>query len=599
MNQLENLSVSDEIKDKIKIWTGDEYDEETRNEINALVENNDEKELTDRFFMDLKFGTGGLRGVIGAGSNRMNKYNIWKATQGLANYIKEQESGDLSAAIACDSRNFSDEFAKEAACVLAGNNIKVYLFESLRPTPVLSYAVRHLKANTGIVITASHNPPEYNGYKVYYSDGGQIVPPHDKNIIDHVHKITALDQISHMSETEAKEKGLIQIIGKEIDEAYYEKVQELCINPEIIKQVADDIKIVYTPIHGAGNIPVRTMLERFGFKNVQVVKEQELPDGNFSTVKSPNPEEQDALNMGIELCKKIDADILLATDPDADRVGTAVKTKDGNYQLLNGNQIASILTHYILSQLKEKNRLPENGILVSTIVTTDLIKTIGKDFGIPTKDVLTGFKWIGEQMKINEELKNEGKPFKQYVFGGEESYGYLAGDFVRDKDAVISSVLFAEMTAFQKSQNKSVLDYLDEIYMKYGYFTETLKYITLKGKDGMEKISMIMDTYRKNPPEEVNGLKLLKVGDIEKDQLVNLSTGEVEASYGVPSSNVLILHLDKGIKIAMRPSGTEPKIKFYLAGHEPNVDDLEKTRKEVDERLHATIEKFLEMVQSI
>lgn len=599
MEKLNALNLSDEIKSKIKEWTCDDYDEETRNEIKSLVESGDEKELTDRFFKDLEFGTGGLRGVIGAGSNRMNKYNIWKATQGLANYIKEQFPEKSSAAIAYDSRNFSDSFSMEAALVLAGNGIKVYLFESLRPTPMLSFTVRHLKTQTGIVITASHNPPEYNGYKVYWEDGGQIVPPHDKNIISKVQQVTSIKDIKHISEQEAKDKGLLHMIGEDVDKVYYEKVKSLCINPDIIKETADDIKIVFTPIHGSGNIPVRTALANLGFKNITVVKEQEQPDGNFPTVKSPNPEETSAMKMGLDLSKEIDADILVATDPDSDRVGAGIKDKLGNYILINGNQLASLLTYYILSQLKEKNRLPENGLIIKTIVTTDLITNIAQEYNTPVQEVLTGFKYIGEQIKINDDFKKNGKPFKQYIFGGEESYGMLAGDFVRDKDAVISTVLLAEMTAYLKHNKKSVIEYLDELYTKFGYYKEALKSLTLKGVDGIERIGKIMDTFRNNPPESIGDIKIEKIADFKEGVLKNRETGEIEKQIDLPKSNVITLFLKDNLKITMRPSGTEPKIKFYFAGFQRETDDLEETKRSVNNKVDSVIENVLRLVDQI
>jgi len=571
MADLDSLSLSDEIKNNIKEWISPEYDEETRNEIIELINKKDEKELTDRFFQDLKFGTGGLRGIIGAGTNRMNKYNVWKATQGLC-------------------------FAKETALVMAGNHIKVFLFDSLRPTPMLSFAVRYLKAHTGIVITASHNPPAYNGYKVYWQDGGQIVPPHDNNIINHVHRINNLKQIHHMTEQEAKNKGYLHIIGQEVDQVYYEKVKSFCINTDIIPEVSDRIKIVYTPIHGAGNIPVQHILSDMGFQNVFIVKEQEQPDGDFPTVQSPNPEEESALKMGLNLCEKENADILIATDPDSDRFATAVKDTDNHYKLMNGNQIVSILSYYVLSQLKEKGRLPENGLIVKTIVTTDLIKKIADDFNIHVVETLTGFKYIGEQIKINENLKNEGKPYKQYIFGGEESYGMLAGDFVRDKDGIIASALFAEMAGYLKYNNKTVFQYMDEIYLKYGYYREYLKSLTFKGIEGIKKINQIMERFRNDPPSRINDLKLLKIGDILKGELINRESKTVEYRYNLPESNVLILFLEKNIKISMRPSGTEPKIKFYFAGFESDISDLKKVKQEVDIRTQETMNKFLEMV---
>ncbi len=599
MNDWDSLNLSEEIKARIKEWTGDEYDEETRKEILKLVENKDEKELFDRFYKTLEFGTGGIRGIMGAGTNRINKYNIGKATQGLCNYLNEEFSDNISAVIAYDSRHFSDSFSMETALIMAGNNIKVYLFESLRPTPMLSFAVQYLKANTGIVITASHNPAQYNGYKVYWKDGGQIVPPHDKEIIAHVKKITSVSRISRLKEEEAKERGLLKIIGKEVDDAYYEKVNSLSINSDIIKKVADDITIVFTPIHGAGNIPVRRVLSDFGFKNVFTVPQQEKPDGDFPTVKYPNPEEGEALEIGMNLCKEKNADILVATDPDADRLAVAIKGYSGDYIQLNGDQMVSMLTYYILSQLKEHNKLPENSLIVKTIVTTDLVKKIAISFNAGIKETLTGFKYIGEQIKINDDLKDQNKPYKQYIFGGEESYGMLAGDFTRDKDGVSTSALFAEMAAYLKNNNKSLMGYLDEIYIKYGYHSDKLKYITLKGKDGMERIKRIMNTFRNDPPSEVNDLKLLKIGDIQKGELINLENKKVELKYDLRISNVLIFYLENNMKISMRPSGTEPKIKFYFEGVRTEINDLENAKQEVDMQVNRLAEEFLKIVKGI
>ncbi len=593
------LDLSDEIKERIKEWVSDDYDKNTRKEIIDLIEQDDIKELEDRFYKELEFGTGGLRGVIGAGSNRMNKYNVRKATQGLSNYLKKYfKDENLSAAIAYDSRNKSDEFAKETALVFAANGIKAYLFESLRPTPMLSFAVRHLKTNTGIVVTASHNPPEYNGYKVYWQDGGQIVPPHDKNIIAEVKSIKKNSEINIISEQEAKKKGLLKIIGEEVDKVYLDKVKSLSINPEIIEKVADKLKIVYTPIHGSGNIPVRKSLANYGFKNVLVVKEQEQPDGNFPTVKVPNPEESATLKLGIELAKKEDADVLIGTDPDCDRMGIAVKNGD-EFILLNGNQIATAMTYYILSQLKAKGRLPKNGMIIKTVVTTDLLKEIADDFGIYTEEVLTGFKYIGEQIRKQEELKDKGEPYKEYIFGGEESYGTLAGTFVRDKDAVIASSLCSEMVAYLKYNNRTVIDYLEEIYKKYGYYIEGLQSITMKGLEGTTKINKIMERFRNNPPKNIGEHKVIKIGDIKKSELKNIIEDKVEKHYNLPASNVIILFFENNIKITLRPSGTEPKIKFYFAVAKKGVSNLEDAKKEADSTLEKIKKDFLQFVHSM
>ncbi|MBN1897621.1 MAG: phospho-sugar mutase [Spirochaetes bacterium] len=594
-----SLNISDEIKARLSQWLTEEYDEDIKNEIKELIEKNNLKEIEDRFFKDLEFGTGGLRGVIGAGTNRMNKYNIWKATQGLANYLKNQfRDGRIKVVIAFDSRHKSDLFSKETAMVLAGNKIQAFLFESLRPTPELSFAVRHLKAQAGIVITASHNPPEYNGYKVYWEDGGQIVPPHDKNIISEVNKIAQVSQVQRMKEKEAIDKGFLKIIGQEVDKAYLQKIKSLSLNPDIIQKVSYQLRIVYSPIHGSGNLPVRHSLENFGFKNVFVVKEQELPDGNFPTVKSPNPEESEALEMSINLAKEMKADFLIATDPDCDRMGVAVR-QNNDYVLLNGNQIASLLCHYILSQRKDKGLLPDNALIIKTIVTTDLITCIAQNFGVEVYEVLTGFKYIGEKIKIQDDLKKDGKSYKEYIFGGEESYGYLAGTFVRDKDAVISSSLFSEMVAYLKYHNKDVLQYLNDIYSEFGYYTEALKSMTLKGKAGLEKITQIMERFRTNPPQSIGPLKVLRIGDILKNALIDVNTQKVIGNYDLPGSNVLVLDLEKNIKISLRPSGTEPKIKFYFAASSQDTRNLSETRVNVDNLLLESIHHFLDYVKKI
>ncbi len=599
MDILNELNLTKEIKTRISEWLKEDYEEEVRNEIKKLITEKNEKELTDRFYMDLEFGTGGLRGVMGFGSNRMNKYNIWKTTQGLSNYLVKKYKQDIKAVIAYDSRNNSKEFALETALVFCGNNIKTYLFESLRPTPMLSFAVQYLQVQAGIVITASHNPPEYNGYKVYGQDGGQIVAPDDKKIIENVRQIVQLKDVKRITEEHAKEKHLLYYIGSEVDQAYLCKVKELSLNSEIIQEVNQDFKIVFTPLHGSGNLPVKKSLANFGFKHVYTVAEQELPDGNFSTVKSPNPEEPSSLVLGLQLCKEKNADILLATDPDSDRLGTAVRNHQGEYELLSGNQMVSLLTYYILSQLKEKKQLPKNGLIIKTIVTTDLMKKIADDFGVEIIEVLTGFKYIGEVIKINEELKKQKKPYKQYIFGGEESYGMLAGDFVRDKDAVGAASLFAEMSVYAKYHKKLVLDYLDEMYQQYGYYKETLKSLTLKGVEGHTKIKQIMDGFRKNPPQEIAGLKIKKIGDIQKGVLLNLETNKIEYKYNLPISDVLLLFLDDKVKVAMRPSGTEPKIKFYFSAHEEKIENLKEVKIIIDNKIEKVRDQFLIDVEKI
>ncbi|MDU7150052.1 MAG: phospho-sugar mutase [Clostridium sp.] len=530
-------------------------DEKMKDELRAIK---DEKEIEDRFYKDLEFGTGGLRGVIGAGSNRMNIYTVSKATQGFANYLNGRFENP-SVAIAYDSRNMSKEFSKAAALTLCANNINVYLYEDLRPTPMLSFAVRHLNCTGGIVVTASHNPKEYNGYKVYDEFGGQVTDGKANIIISEVNKIDSFDKINTMDEEEALAKGLLKYIGEEVDKAYIDSVKGLTIRKELVKENASDLKVIYTPIHGSGNMPVRRILNELGYTGVSVVKEQEMPDGNFPTASYPNPEEPAVFKLALEMAKTENPDVIFATDPDADRIGVVVKDSEGEYRVLTGNQTGLLLTQYILDALKEEGRLPEDGVIIKTIVTTDGAKKIAEAYNIELMEVLTGFKYIGEKIQGFEVNKD-----KTYIFGFEESYGYLAGDFVRDKDAVIAAMLIAEMTLFYKEKGKSLYDGLVELYEKYGYFKETLVSFELKGKEGSEKISKCIDSLRNENLVEVNGVKIVTKYDYKLGTEENISSGD-KKEIDLPKSNVLKFVLENGAWFVVRPSGTEPKMKAYVA----------------------------------
>lgn len=550
-------------------WCTDGYfDPDTKAELKALEGN--EKEIEDRFYRQLEFGTGGLRGVIGAGTNRMNIYTVRQATQGLANYILLQNGQEKGVAIAYDSRRMSPEFAKEAALCLNGNGIKAYLFESLRPTPELSFAVRQLGCISGIVITASHNPREYNGYKVYWEDGAQITPPHDKNILEEVAKVTEFSQVKTMAEGEAKEQGLLQMIGEEIDDLYMEQLKKQSIHPELITEAAKDMKIVYTPLHGTGNLPVRRVLKELGFEHVYVVKEQELPDGNFPTVAYPNPEDEKAWTLALKLAEEVDADIILATDPDADRLGVYAKdAKTGKYVSFTGNMSGLLIAEYILRERTKTGTMLENPALVETIVTTDMAKAIAADYHAALIEVLTGFKYIGEQIKFFEQQNTY-----HYVFGLEESYGCLAGTYARDKDACVAVMMLCEVAAYYKQQGKTLWDAMIEMYEKYGYYKEALATLTLKGIDGASRIQEMMSEQRKNPPKELGGLKVRAVRDYKTNVRKDLLTGEEEPT-GLPASNVLYYELEDHAWCCVRPSGTEPKIKFYFGVKGNSLEDAE------------------------
>ena len=549
-------------------WLANPYfDEATKAELLSIKD--DENEIKERFYMDLEFGTAGLRGIIGAGINRMNKYVVRKTTQGLANYIKKQGGESKGVAIAYDSRRMSPEFSEEAALCLAANGIKAYRFESLRPTPELSFAVRHLGCIAGINITASHNPPEYNGYKVYWEDGAQITPPHDTGIMDEVKAVTDYNNVLTMDKEAAQAAGLYVTIGQEVDDAYIGELKKQVKHMDSIKAVGDELKIVYTPLHGTGNIPARRILKEIGFNNVYVVPEQELPDGEFPTVSYPNPEADEAFVLGLELAKKIDADLVLATDPDADRLGVRVKDKNGEYHCLTGNMSGCLLAEYTISQWKELKGLPEDGALIKTIVTTNMADAIAKHYTIRLIECLTGFKYIGQQI-LGFETSGKGT----YLFGFEESYGCLIGTHARDKDAIVATMALCEAAAYYRTQGKTLWDAMIDMYEKYGYYKDDVKSISLSGIEGLAKIQSIMETLRNNPPKELAGYKVLSTRDYKKDEIVDLATGNVTPT-GLPSSNVLYYDMNDDAWLCVRPSGTEPKIKFYYGIKGTSLEDAD------------------------
>ena len=574
-------------KENYESWLNNPYfDEDTRNELKGIAGN--EKEIEDRFYMDLEFGTAGLRGVIGAGTNRMNIYTVRKATQGLANYIASVSGQDRGVAIAYDSRRMSPEFADEAALCLAANGIKAYVFESLRPTPELSYAVRKLGCIAGINVTASHNPPEYNGYKVYWEDGAQITPPHDTGIMDEVKKVTDYAAVKTMALEEAKAAGLYQTIGADIDDAYIAELKKLVLHQDCIDKVGAELKIVYTPLHGTGNIPVRRVLAELGFKNVYVVPEQELPDGNFPTVSYPNPESAEAFELGLALGRKVDADLILATDPDADRLGVYVKdSKTGEYHSLTGNMSGCLIGDYVIGQRKELFGLPKDGAFIRSIVSTNMADAIAEHYGIQLVEVLTGFKFIGQKMLEFEKTGNG-----TYLFGMEESYGCLTGTYARDKDAVVASMTLCEAAAYYKTKNMTLWDAMLAMYEKYGYYKDDVTSITLKGIEGLAKIQEIMNTLRENAPAEIGGYRVTAVRDYKKDTITDTATGAVSPT-GLPSSNVLYYEMTDGAWVCVRPSGTEPKVKFYLGVKGDSLEDADNKSKDLSEAVHAMIDKML------
>ena len=553
------------------------FDEATKEELKAIKD--DENEIKERFYMDLEFGTAGLRGIIGAGTNRMNIYVVRRATQGLANYIAKVDKKSQGVAIAYDSRHMSPEFAQEAALCLAANGIKAYIFETLRPTPELSFAVRHLGCVAGINVTASHNPPEYNGYKVYWEDGAQITPPHDSGIMGEVKAISDWNTVKTMDKEDAVKAGLFEVIGQAVDDAYMAELKKQIIHMDAIQAEGRNLKIVYTPLHGTGNIPARRILKELGFENVYVVPEQELPNGDFPTVSYPNPEAAEAFELGLKLAKEVDADIVLATDPDADRLGVRVKDKNGEYHDLTGNMSGCLLANYELSQRKAVNgSLPEDGALVKTIVTTNLADAIAKGYNVNLIEVLTGFKYIGQQILGFE---NSGKG--TYLFGFEESYGCLIGTYARDKDAIVATMALCEAAAYYKTQGKTLWDQMLNIYNKYGYYKEDLFTMTFKGADGAKKMQDMMDAYRKNTPKQVGAYKVLRLRDYKNDVITDLATGETTPT-GLPKSNVLYFELENDAWFCVRPSGTEPKIKFYAGIKGTSLED---SAKKLDELMEA------------
>lgn len=572
-----------DVMKKYQEWCENPYfDEETRNELKNIA--GDEKEISDRFYKDLAFGTGGLRGVIGAGTNRMNIYTVRKATQGLANFIIEENGREKGVVIAFDSRNMSPEFAEEAARCLCANGIRTWLFESLRPTPELSFALRELGCIAGIVVTASHNPPEYNGYKVYWEDGAQITYPKDEQIIARVNAITDLTTVKTMSRKEADESGLLQIIGEEIDASYMEALKKLVLNPEVIKEQAKSLKIVYTPLHGTGNLPVRRVLSELGFEQVIVVPEQEKPDGNFPTVSYPNPEDKKAFALALELAKKVDADLVLATDPDADRLGVYAKdSKTGEYMAFTGNMSGMIICEYELSQKKEKGMLPEDGAIVTTIVSGNMSQAVAKEYGVDIIETLTGFKYIGEQIKLFEQNHNH-----TYLFGYEESYGCLVGTHARDKDAVVAVMALCEAAAYYKSKGLTLWDQMLVLFEKYGYYKEGLYTLTLKGQEGAAKIQEILKSFRSNPPKQIGEYKVLAFRDYEEDIIQNDVTGETTKT-GLPKSNVLYFELEDQAWCCVRPSGTEPKVKLYMGVKGIDMQDAQNRLEQLTEAMTSLI----------
>lgn len=575
-----------EYKERYEEWLENSYfDEATKKELMSIKD--DENEIKERFYTDLEFGTAGLRGIIGAGTNRMNIYTVRKATQGLANYIIKSGNEKKGVAIAYDSRRMSPEFAQEAALCLAANGIKAYVFESLRPTPELSFAVRKLACIAGINITASHNPPEYNGYKVYWEDGAQITPPHDKGIMAEVKAVEDYTTMKSMSLEDAKAAGLYEVIGAEVDDAYIAELKKQILHQDAIDEVGKDLKIVYSPLHGTGNIPARRILKELGFENVYVVKEQELPDGEFPTVSYPNPEAEEAFELGLKLAKEVDADIVLATDPDADRLGVRVKDKNGEYHTLTGNMSGCLLADYEIGQRKELKGLPEDGYLIKTIVTSNMADAIAKYYNAGLIEVLTGFKFIGQQI-LGFETTGKG----EYLFGFEESYGCLIGTHARDKDAIVATMALCEAAAYYKTKDMTLWDAMIAMYERYGYYKDDIQAITLKGIEGLAKIQEILETLRKNPPTQIAGYEVIKARDYKADTIKDMATGEVTTT-GLPNSNVLYYDLTDDAWLCVRPSGTEPKVKFYYGVKGTSLEDADEKSANMGKEVLAMINKML------
>lgn len=582
--------VKKHMKDYMKIyeqWLADPYfDEDTKNELRAIAD--DENEIKERFYMDLEFGTAGLRGIIGAGINRMNIYTVRRATQGLANYIKKQGGEEKGVAIAFDSRRMSPEFAMEAAMTLAANGIKAYKFESLRPTPELSFAVRELGCIAGINITASHNPPEYNGYKVYWEDGAQFTPPHDKGVLEEVLAIEDLSTVKTTSEEEALRSGKFQVIGKEIDDKYIENVKAQVVNQDAIDRMQKDITIIYTPLHGTGNIPARRVMKELGFENVYVVPEQELPDGNFPTVSYPNPEAEEAFALGLKLAKEKNADLVLATDPDADRLGVYVKdAKTGEYHPLTGNMSGSLLCDYVLGQKQAKGQIPADGQVIKSIVTTNLVNAVAEHYGCELVEVLTGFKYIGQQI-LKEEQTGKGT----YMFGMEESYGCLIGTYARDKDAISATAALCEAAAYYKEKGMTLWDAMVAMYEKYGYYKDTVKSIGLKGIEGLAKIQEIMENFRQEPPKTLGDYTVTAARDYKAGTIMDMASGAVRPT-GLPSANVLYYEMNDGAWLCVRPSGTEPKIKLYYGVKGTSMEDADARSEKMGAELTELVNKML------
>ena len=571
--------------DSYKDWCTNQYfDESVRKELESIASN--EKEIEDRFYKNLEFGTGGLRGVIGYGTNRMNIYTVRKATQGLANFIIKENAKDRGVAIAYDSRHMSPEFADEAALCLNANGIKAYVFPSLRPTPMLSFTVRELNCIAGIVVTASHNPPEYNGYKVYWEDGAQITAPKDKLIIDEVNNVTDYNLVKTMDKEEAVKAGLYNVIGSDIDDKYIAQLKKQVVNPDICKEVGKELKIVYTPLHGTGNLPARRILKEIGFENVYVVPEQELPNGDFPTVSYPNPEAAEAFELALKLAKEKDADVVLATDPDADRLGVYAKdSKTGEYMSFTGNMSGMLIAEYLLSQKKEKGLIPDNGALIKTIVSTNMADKVAAEYNIKLIEVLTGFKFIGEQIKLFEQNHTY-----EYMFGFEESYGCLIGTHARDKDAIVAVMCLCEAAAYYKKQGLTLWDQMLNIYEKYGYFREGLESITLKGVEGVAKIQAMLDELRQNPPKKIGNYDVLAVRDYLKDEITDTKTGTVTTT-GLPKSNVLYYDLNDDAWCCARPSGTEPKVKFYIGVKGTSFEDANSKMENLKKSLMEIVNK--------